>query len=138
MLNQSGIQAIGSRNSIHKKHFTLKPNQKIDENGFISFVFVRHPLDRIISAFVDKVLRGSWMKYKNEDGKYQSVTFLQFCQRIIQVAKTKGANKLNGHFRPQYLQCPFCEANFDVIGKLETFGEDKKNLFSALKYEVIK
>ena len=33
-------------------------------------------------------------------------------------------NQINRHWRPFYLRCGYCDVNYDVIGKMETFAQD--------------
>ena len=64
--------------------FKLKPSQNIED--FFTFSFVRHPFERLISAFQDKV--SSDQGYKNlhfEIGKkYGSATFPNFLRFVLE------------------------------------------------------
>ncbi len=39
-------------------------------------------------------------------------------------------------YGPQHRLCPYCSANFDMIGRVENFNEDSDFLIKALGYEV--
>ena len=55
--------------------------------------------------FVDMVLQ------QHNSGNCSSKPFSKKC-------------KIDAHWKPQYMQCFYCEMNYDVIGKVETFEED--------------
>ena len=38
---------------------------------------------------------------------------------------------IDAHWRPFYLRCGYCEAEYDVIGKMETFEDDLKFIFES-------
>ena len=50
----------------------------------------------------------------------------EFVDYIIDSFYDNDEDDLNAHWRPQYKLCPFCSHDFDVVGKMETFQEDKE------------
>lgn len=107
--------------------------------NFTKFLFVRHPLERLVSAYQDKLVRNN-TTYHNNVGKgiirkYRKkpsplslqmghdVTFPEFVSYIID--EWKDAKKpLDTHWRPVVNLCLPCVMRFDFIGKLETLNQD--------------
>jgi len=113
----------------------------------IKFVVVRHPFERIISAYVDKLedykrdlkYRGGYYyamygsdiveKYRekysrkypeNQLFKRKEPSFVEFIDYLLDTP----VENYDEHWKPQYLLCPPCHFNFDVIAKMDTFDRD--------------
>ena len=56
-----------------------------------------------------------------------------FAKYLVETVKHSGIDSLDPHWRPQTSLCPFCADNFDVVGKMETFEEDRDFLLEVLK-----
>jgi len=80
------------------------------------FTFVRNPYTRILSAYLDKVKRGSY-SYGNIN---KDISFVNFLQEL-----DNGLLFNNSHFIPQSL---FFIYKFDFIGKFENLEEDLKRI----------
>jgi len=113
----------------------------------LKFLVVRHPFERIMSAYADKLqsynrdlkYRGGYYfamygseiveKYRP---RYQAKfpqnplflqkepSFVEFVHYLIETPITK----YDEHWRPQFLLCPPCHFKFDIIVKMETFKRD--------------
>ena len=70
----------------------------------------------------------NWVKkwYKNNH------SFPEFVDLVLTKHKT---NFVNGHWEPFSTHCNFCEVDYDVIGKMETFSDDVKYLIKLKKLE---
>ena len=98
-----------------------------DSNHFL-LIF----LQRLVSAYEDKALG------HNKNGGvfviFKDKTFPQFIDYILSEITSPVAE----HWRPQYLNCNYCEIDYDFIGRTEDLSRDlgyiatKKNL-STLK-----
>ena len=85
---------------------------------------------RLVSTFEDKALG------HNKNGEvlaiFEDKTFPQFIDYVI----TDITSPVAEHWRPQYLNCNYCEINYDFIGRTEDLSRDlgyiatKKNLFT--------
>ena len=115
--------------------FKLGPSQNIGD--FFTFSFVRHPFERLISAFKDKVAFDQ--DYKNLHFElekiYGSATFPNFLRFVLKdlrrFSKCKGqkkCRKVDVHWRPFFERCAYCDVNYDFIGRMETFEKDLKVL----------
>lgn len=132
---------------------------EIDSRQKLSFVFVRNPIARLASAYYDKMFRNwsdplkmdSWpwrkyilMKYRHltkeqaiADSKV--VTEQEFATFIVEeFEEYEGSNLafIDPHWRPQTAICPFCFYNFDIIGKMETFAQDRDFIYKTINKEV--
>lgn len=127
---------------MREEHFPLK-NETFTQakESLLSFVFVREPFARIVSAYNDKMVRDwskpvfdlRWMrdeimeKYRKNAGPKAAPTPEEFVRYIVDKSKEVGPYYLDNHIKPIWASCPFCSVDFDVIGKLEEF--DKDSLF---------
>ena len=120
----------------------------------LSFVMVRHPLDRLVSAYYDKIIGnsqlngnvknslftllgvGKWPNVANEiDKKFgdndssTKVTPTEFIQFVINEGLKKNLYTIDEHWRPQIANCPFCAFPYDVYARHETSDEDTAYIF---------
>jgi len=110
------------------------------------FTFVRHPFERLVSAYRDKFelankysyvyslyvgkILGLNKKLKSnlmiENAKSLNVvrsrrpSFSEFVDYLLR----EEVHNYNDHWRPYWLHCHLCEMEFDVIGKMETWNQD--------------
>ena len=118
------------------------------KNKILSFTFVRHPFERLVSAYKNKFLQHKGIElFKKHDGD----TILQWYKNnhsfpafIDLVLKGYNGKKVtNTHWNPITPTCRYCDVEYDVIGKMETFREDlkyivmKKNLQKVLPLEEV-
>jgi len=98
-----------------------------------SFSMVRHPFERLVSAYQDKMVDGTDPSYFNVKNfifdKYGEVTFPNFIRMILYKSRTKCKSmntcKLDKHWKPFISRCAFCDIPYRVIAKAETFEEDQ-------------
>ena len=128
----------------------------------VTFAFIRHPFNRLVSAYNDKFKHAKWnkdtklkrivglgedikqmrsiimKKYRKIDPKqtddYPSPK--EFVAYILEQAENNGPLILNRHWRPQYALCPFCSMNFDYIGKIEHMNSHVNFLSDLLGFKV--
>ncbi len=126
----------------------LNDTMKNGVGNFTKFIFVRHPFERLVSSYRDK-LAGNDAFYKKAVGreivrKYRQnpsrlslemgddVTFPEFVNFIVDEWRN-GRKPLDVHWRPVVDLCLPCEMQFHFIGKFETLNRDVNFLLDKLK-----
>ena len=137
------------------------PDPKYDfdslTNNLVTLTFVRHPFDRLASAYYDKMILPDWTKvtekrkpikpirnkiirkYRQTDPETDpsSPTPVEFVQYLLEVFNNLNSTfELDPHFKPQWATCPFCRVDFDFIGKIESMKEDEVIMEEAIGVEV--
>ena len=108
-------------------------------HDYSTFMFVRHPFDRLVSAYVNKFKMADVVyhkKYgcqiiklfranstKGDLQKCNDVTFQEFVKYVIHLYRTDGS--FDPHWRPFHELCDPCHVPYDFIGKMETMSMDK-------------
>lgn len=124
------------------KPFQL-PNQFFDkilnDDSYIRFTFVRNPFTRILSAYLDKIVRRlpeakeiyqTLNRTDNED-----IAFVDFLRAIH--IRTKAKQPIDKHWRPQSIQCPeYCRLN--QIGRIENFDNDFRRIMKSIGFTIRK
>ena len=93
--------------------------------NFFTFSIVRHPFDRLVSAYQDKVEPGGYVKHLLRKN-YQNHDFETFLTHVIKTVTLSDQKKPDKHWRPFEARCAVCQMNYDVIGRSETYAEDTK------------
>ena len=113
--------------------------------NYFKFMFVRHPMDRLLSAYRNKFgehFRNFELKY----GVYIVQNFrpnppvhpkgddVSFSEFLAYVAGTENS-LLNEHWSPYVDLCQPCYVNYDYVGYFESIEEDALFLLSTLKLD---
>ncbi|XP_033736670.1 carbohydrate sulfotransferase 11-like [Pecten maximus] len=107
------------------------------------FIVARNPLERLYSAYVDKVYSPN-PYYWDSLGKYvvrnfrrpsestcgHDVTFTEFLKYAVN-AETTGRHR-DVHVASLWETCSPCHVNYDIIGKMETFKDDTTYILEKL------
>lgn len=130
--NFERLSPTSFRSSKFKKHLT--------------FIFVRHPFTRLVSNFKDKAdcdpnarqcvsfyknyFHDIMRRYRNNSDVTPSsrLTFREFVLYLIETP----IGNFNDHWIPYWFSCEPCYMNYDFIGKIESFNEDREFLFKQL------
>ncbi|XP_041472615.1 carbohydrate sulfotransferase 11-like [Lytechinus variegatus] len=117
-------------------------------SNYTTFMFVRDPLARILSAYRNKLEEDNKVfqksygrriieRYRDNPSKEEletgvGVTFAEFVRFITD---KEAKNNMDGHWKPIYQMVLPCNMHYDYIGKLETGKEDSKNILRYLKID---
>uniref|UniRef100_A0A1B0DHX0 Carbohydrate sulfotransferase n=1 Tax=Phlebotomus papatasi TaxID=29031 RepID=A0A1B0DHX0_PHLPP len=108
-------------------------------NDSVSFLIVRHPFERLLSAYRDKIQNAAPTNtvlqnlskviiHNFRRNKHSSLpqwpTFPEFVDYIIN--KIHNYRELNMHWTPITKFCTPCQVRFDIIAKFETLEEDQR------------
>lgn len=98
------------------------------ENTAVSFSVVRHPFERLVSAYENKILIESPLS-RNFEQLFGKPTFSKFVNMIIEDSsncRLHFCQSLNEHWRPYLSSCSYCDMSFTVITKMENVDRDRK------------
>ena len=115
---------------------------------FFKFLFVRNPLDRILSAYRNKFEKDNTKfqvafgrhivrKYRNQrvlgttNMKGNDVTFQEFGKYLLD--KRNAFQNMNEHWMPMYELCQPCYIKYDFVGSFEHLGLDTTALLAELR-----
>ncbi|XP_055528656.1 carbohydrate sulfotransferase 11 isoform X2 [Wyeomyia smithii] len=118
-------------------------------NSSISFLIVRHPFERLVSAYKDKIQYALPNSHHHKLGvriiqKYRKVikgqpwntqkypTFPEFVNYLLDEVRHPHA-EIDMHWIPVTYFCTPCFFHYDVIAKFETLQEDQSYLISVAK-----
>ncbi|KAL4714995.1 hypothetical protein ACJJTC_003146 [Scirpophaga incertulas] len=118
----------------------------------ITFIIVRHPLERLASAYNDKIVRAWPKSFHDKLGqriikKYRKAItgqpmpteryplFEEFVMYLTDEVKSK--RTLDMHWTPYTGFCTPCKFNFDVVLKFETLDEDQRFLIQLARLQNI-
>ena len=148
LLRYFSIDALVKASKTHQGLYSASGLNKFNsDEGQLAFSYVRNPLDRIVSAFENKMLgkddvNGQFTKMRAfVNGSFP--LFVDYIEEQIRNCSIKDQmNKtcrIDFHWLPMYRICDFCGIKYDVIGRLEHFDEDTEGLMnkrSELKDEI--
>eukprot|EP00095_Tigriopus_kingsejongensis_P006855 maker-scaffold176_size284796-snap-gene-1.18 protein:Tk06855 transcript:maker-scaffold176_size284796-snap-gene-1.18-mRNA-1 annotation:"carbohydrate sulfotransferase 11-like" len=99
----------------------------------LSFIVARHPFERLVSGYRDKILNALKGSYHDKMGKeiqrrygrakFRKPTFPDFVRYILEVYET--TSEMDMHWTPTFSFCNVCQLNFSMIIRFETFNRDQ-------------
>lgn len=124
--------------NLARKRFPRPSLEELNDalEGSISFLSVREPFERLLSAYRNKIENGKNAFYKQvgdaiikqfrqkseKNETYIGPTFSEFLQHILYQYNSK--KTFDEHWSPYWKFCTPCSINYTVIIKLETFHRD--------------
>ncbi|XP_060574739.1 putative uncharacterized protein DDB_G0289263 [Ruditapes philippinarum] len=135
-----------------KRDFSTKASSVLPNTTF-SFLFVRNPFSRMLSAFIDKIVAPNpyyWREFGNTaikryrqraSGSYldgHSITFSEFVKLVIDMESTNMYS--DPHAKSIDSSCNPCLLNYSFIGRMETFKDDALYILKTLnaKQDIVK
>lgn len=119
--------------------------KKLSKNTF-SFLFSRHPFERILSAYRDKLefatetlleryggrILQKYRKHKPSDEKYANIpTFREFVEYLV----NEPISAMNRHWIPISDLCMPCHIDYDIIGRKDTMKADSEVILNKIGIE---
>ncbi|XP_026520378.1 carbohydrate sulfotransferase 9-like [Notechis scutatus] len=134
-----------SQDEIHKtnllKRLSSYPSKQQAKllNSFTKVMFTRHPLERLVSAYRDKLLHDEpyyrttvaneiKAMFRKDNNFTGAVTFQEFVNYVV----TRSNEYLDVHWKPMFQLCDPCNIHYDILGKYETLGEDVSHTLSRI------
>ncbi|XP_033106707.1 carbohydrate sulfotransferase 11-like isoform X2 [Anneissia japonica] len=142
VMKMNGKQVIQAKKK-HVKQLSQFPDlqQKQIMDTYTKFMFVRHPLSRLLSAFNDKLSPenetdihdqqfkmiyraiGADFKWDNKE-KGNKVQFKDFLNMVVNSIYSQ-----NPHWKAIHTSCFPCNVHYDIIGRFEDFENEAKYIF---------
>ena len=106
------------------------------KDKYFIFSVVRHPFERLVSAFENKVVRGPMMvattnKYYGFYKQFNN-SFPLFVEFVLKQIRETLPGLVDIHWRPMYTRCGYCKLPYDFIVKVETMREDFQYIYKSL------
>ncbi|KAG0433541.1 hypothetical protein HPB47_019846, partial [Ixodes persulcatus] len=127
--------------AFHEQVRTVSPMtflQRSSQELYTTAIFVRHPFERLVSAYADKALGPRarivyfydryWNDIPGVRATGRNLTFPEFIDYIL----NQTVNQMDSHWAPYYVTCQPCTVKYEVVGKLETASGDLARFFEAL------
>ena len=125
------------------KFLHVYPRNDVDRmlKTYFKFVFVREPLERLLSAYLDKFHsgdsafhsaygRGIIRRYRpGGNPEHKNVTFDEFLNFVINI----GNSYWNEHWQTYDKLCHPCAIQYDFIGRFENLEEEASFVLSGIK-----
>jgi hypothetical protein len=107
-------------------------------NTYFKFMITRHPYDRLVSAYINKIVYGRFVSLPGLRIRHLT-TFLDILTMTSQdltkltqnmtssdQRKWRSFHHINRHWHEQLTLCHPCFIEYDYIGKLETIDDDQR------------
>ena len=139
-LNQIGLRYLNT--------YSLEDIRKRMET-YYKFLFVRHPLERLLSAYMEKfTTHNKWTEhFQRKYGRRivktfrkmpsadalargHDVSFAEFVKYIIK--RSSSGRMLNPHWASYYELCQPCSVKYDFVGKFESFETDSAYMLGKI------
>ena len=112
----------------------VKLREVLSNDAYLSFIIVRDPFERLLSAYCDKIENVRDNFYDKVRCEMNEETcrpsFGEFVDFIT--GESILGNSLDEHWTPYFSFCSPCIVSYDVIMKFETLIEDEQQLFDKV------
>ena len=93
---------------------------------YTTFMFVRHPLERIVSAFRDEKPNPYFRSFRKKGKTPTFPEYIEYVLRSTVISKSRPV-------LPLYKLCNPCPIQYDFIGSLDDFNDDMKTILQAIE-----
>ena len=97
----------------------------------LSFSVVRHPFERLVSAYQNKFADHKTSRYATYlKSHYGAISFAMFVKMILEQSEKNcqqmNSCKMDNHWKPFISRCAYCDVSYSIIAKAETIKEDQR------------
>ncbi|XP_076356825.1 carbohydrate sulfotransferase 12-like isoform X1 [Tachypleus tridentatus] len=128
---------------LHRTSLAFHTHPKFRQ--LFNIIFVRHPFDRLVSAYRNKLERKglniftkplmSVMRKNRRVNTLSSKNWPTFKEFVLYLLENDPL-KYNKHWKPYHIRCDPCNVWYNFIGKMETIDHDLKYLANKLNLNV--
>ena len=167
-IDKNLAERLLKRNALHGAimtnfSFPLGNNPKeiedFNKSDLYKFVFIRHPFERLVSAFHDKfevkkqgdimvpflrheIIKNMFQELKKPKSQklssFFNLSFENFINFVLEEASYNVISEPSKHWWPYSDLCKLCKVKYDFIGSLESLKEDSLCMLSNFKeYELL-
>lgn len=132
----TGDHGFAPVRNIHREHLLPRSGRDVPLTTVAAmlggdafrFAFVRHPVPRLESAYLDKIADPEKPQYRAEVrsvlGRPASPDLPLRFEDFVAALEAQPPIEMNPHWRPQHLNLMHPLVEYDVVGRVETFGAD--------------
>ncbi|XP_071950018.1 carbohydrate sulfotransferase 11-like [Antedon mediterranea] len=144
-MTHTQVSAAWKKQVKYLSSFPVKKQNEILKN-YTTFMFVRNPFSRLLSAYNDKfnpeqknhgqfqgIYDTIWSRFRsNKQDESKTVQFEDFLNFVIDGMITR----FNGHWREMHRVCYPCDIHYDVIGHFEDIENESKYILTRSKANI--
>lgn len=145
-IDDKEYQFFGAKD-IHEQEYTplLNPKQVgsfrnlVDDPSFFKFCIVRNPYDRLLSAYLDKVVGNTPQRHELilQLGKSTHQNYQIGFEEFVELVAEQPISMMDRHWRVQYYQTLQESMKYDLIGRVETLVDDIKKIADAIGRDIL-
>ncbi len=146
---QTGAHDWEPQVNIHKEHSLPRPQDvgwptvvRMLSGEAFRFSFVRDPVQRAESAYLDKVAtverQPKWrLLVQRALGLPEDPDLVPTFEQYVGALEAQEPIEMDGHWRPQHLNLMHGLVDYDLVGRLETFNADLERVREATGMPVV-
>jgi len=137
-ISDTFVDQWGSHYSWTVDYFSTESDKHVRElsQSSILYSIVRHPYERLVSAYENKVLVKTDYIYAWFTANYGEPSFSKFVTAVLHSATRCGEDSLcqsmDSHWRPYYASCSYCDLQYNFISKMENLQRDLQVIFTDI------
>lgn len=109
----------------------------LEDDGYFRFTFVRNPFDRLLSCYLNKIVRPTVQRglAHRAAGRKSESDDLMPIDEFVEVIAKQSIVEMDPHWRPQWAQTLQGVARFDAIGRFEDFDRELSRIGESISPE---